>query len=142
MSFVFYIPEHPAAPEEEERNATILYDKSLTPHYKARFRANSVCVFVPHFYSYHGFASTIDRDVLVMFYLNNAYHEKYFRARQQYKEEAPWPALCDTIEEKLRAYPLKEYEGSEERLLAERAACRVNAPLGRVMATDGAHASA
>jgi hypothetical protein len=68
-----------------------------------------------------------------MFYLNGACHEKYFRARQQQKEEAPWPALYDTLEERLRAYPLKEYEGSEERLLAERAGCRVNAPLGRVM---------
>jgi hypothetical protein len=77
-----------------------------------------------------------------MFYLNHAYHEKCFRARQQQKEQAPWPALCDTLEERLRAYPLKEYECSEERLLAERVACRVNAPLGRVMATDGAHGPA
>src|SRR5262249_54671457 len=33
LSFVFYIPEDPLPAAEEGRNATILYDKSLTPHY-------------------------------------------------------------------------------------------------------------
>lgn len=49
MSFVFYVPELAVSPDEEMRNATILYDKSLAPHYKARFKDNSVCVFVPHY---------------------------------------------------------------------------------------------
>jgi hypothetical protein len=133
VSFVFYIPEHPVAPEEEERNATILYDKELKPHYAARFRANSVCSFVPHFYSYHGFASTIDRDVLVMFYVNGEYMRKWYQARAQAKDEPPFNVLRDAIEEKLRAYPLKEFEGSEARILAEREACLVNAPLGRIL---------
>jgi len=133
MSFVFYIPERPVPPEEEERNATIFYDKSLKPHYQARFRANSVCVFAPHFYTYHGFASTIDRDVLVMFYVNRRYLQKFYRERQRNKEEPPFNAIRDAIEEKLGSYPLKEYEGGEARLLAEKSACLVNAPLGRVL---------
>ena len=134
MSFVFYIPEHPVPAEEEERNATILYDKSLTPHYPARFRANSVGMFVPHFYSYHGFSSTIDRDVLVMFYVNGEELQGWRNMRQQKKDEPPFTGLLDAVESKLRRYPLIEFGADEQRLLAERGACRVNAPQGRVIA--------
>jgi hypothetical protein len=133
MSFVFYIPELPASPQDEERNATILYDKSLTPHYPARFRANSVCVFVPHFYSYHGFSSTIDRDVLVMFYVNREELEKWRNLRQDDKDSPPFTGLLDAVEGKLRSHPLIEYGLDNQRLLAERSACRVNAPRGRVL---------
>jgi hypothetical protein len=133
MSFVFYIPEHPVPAAEEERNATILYDKSLVPHYPARFRANSVCVFVPHYYSYHGFSSTIDRDVLVMFYINHEEMQKWRAVPHDAKNVPPYTGLLDAVERKLRAHPLIEFGGDEKRLLAERAACRVNAPQGRVL---------
>src|SRR5262249_11748917 len=65
LSFVFYIPTMPMTPEDAAANATVLYDKALEPHHRAQFEANSVCIFAPHFYSYHGFASTRDRDALV-----------------------------------------------------------------------------
>jgi hypothetical protein len=131
MSFVFYIPEHPASPAEEERNATVLYDKALEPHYPARFKPNSCCVFVPHFYSYHGFASTIDRDVLVMFLIHPEVYKEWDGWRLQ--DRAPFTPMFDAIEQKLRKYPLIEYGASEERLRAEREACRINAPQGRVV---------
>jgi hypothetical protein len=47
LSFVFYIPECEVTSDEAEKNATILYDRNLTPQHKARFQANSVCVFAP-----------------------------------------------------------------------------------------------
>jgi hypothetical protein len=137
MSFVLYIPEHPASPLEEERNATVLYDKSLTPHYAARFKANSVCIFVPHFYSYHGFDSTIDRDVFVMFYVNTAELARWDGIRQDQKDVPPFTPLLDAIERKLRLNPLIEFGDDERRLVAERASCRVNAPRGRVLTDAG-----
>jgi hypothetical protein len=134
LSFVFYIPEFLAGPQEEERNATILYDKSLTPHYNARFRPNSVCIFAPHYYSYHGFSSTIDRDVLVMFYVNKAVLVEWRDMTRSKKDEPPFTGILDAIERKLRRYPLIEYGRDEARLLRERAACRINSPQGRVLA--------
>src|SRR5262249_23605761 len=50
LSFVFYVPTAPMAPEQAAANATILYDKNLHPHHCARFEANSLCIFAPHYY--------------------------------------------------------------------------------------------
>jgi hypothetical protein len=136
LSFVFYIPSEPMTAEQAERNATILYDKSLVPHYRARFEANSVCVFAPHFSTYHGFSSTLDRDVLVLFYVNGAELLTWRRVRQEGKDEPPFSGLLDCIERKLRLYPLLEFDGEEGKLARERAACLVNAPQGRVLRPD------
>jgi hypothetical protein len=134
LSFVFYIPLIEVSPAEEERNATILYDKTLKPHYRARFKSNSVCIFVPHFNSYHGFSSTIDRDVLVMFYVNRNQLRSWQAMRQSREEAPPFSDLLDAVESKLRLHPLIEFASGEQRLAAERAACLVNAPQGRVRA--------
>jgi hypothetical protein len=131
LSFVFYLPERAVTPAEEERNATVLYDKTLTPCYAAKFRANSVCVFAPHFYTYHGFASTIDRDVLVMFYVSEREQANWARAREL--DTPPFVSLRDAIESKLQAHPLLEYGSDRTRIAEERAQCLVNAPKGRVM---------
>ena len=133
MSFVFYIPEHAVGPIEQERNATILYDKFLNPNYKARYTANSVCIFVPHFSSYHGFSSTTARDVLVMFYIDAAEMNRWLSIRQSEKDEPPFTGLLDSIHDKLRNHPLRQFEGSEQKLLEERRACLVNAPQGRIL---------
>lgn len=130
-SFVFYLPEQPVSEEEELKNATVLYDKNLEPKYGARFRANSVCSFVSHFYSYHGFSSITERDVLVMFYIHEGEMEQWRRLRQQ--DVPPFHGVLDAIESKLRRHPLREYGESEQRIAIERAACRINAPKGRVM---------
>ncbi len=136
LSFVFYIPEKDVDPEDELRNGTILYDKKLLPHYKARFKANSACVFVPHFSTYHGFSSTIDRDVLVMFYINKDELQNWRTMRKEVGDVPPFSGLLDAIEAKLKAHPLIEFSKSEHRLQEEKAACLVNAPDGRVMRPD------
>lgn len=131
MSFVFYIPESKVSEDQEKKNATILYDKNLKPQYGARFRKNSVCIFVPHFYSYHGFSSTMERDVLVMFYVNRKIMNNWKKNTKN--ESPPFTELLDIAEEKIRAYPLIEYGDDLDRIKAERNECRINAPNGRVM---------
>lgn len=133
LSFVFYVPETPLAPEDEGPNATILYDRNLSPTYQAKYRPNSVCIFAPHFHSYHGFASTRERDVLVMFYVQPAALESWRERRRAVPESPPFDQVRDAVAGKLRSHPLKEFGGSDARIAAERAACLVNAPHGRVL---------
>lgn len=131
LSFVFYFPEFKVSEEAEQRNATVLYDKTLEPHYVARYRPNSVCVFAPHFHSYHGFASTIDREVLVMFYVSPDLMARW-RNISGY-EAAPFTGIRDVIEDKLTRYPLIEYGRETATLRFARDLCLINAPQGRVM---------
>jgi hypothetical protein len=136
LSFVFYIPERPITLEEEARNGTILYDKALRPHYPARFRPNSVCIFAPHFSTYHGFSTTIDRDVLVMFYVNPDDLRQWREARQTGGDTPPFAPFRSAVARKLSAHPLIEFAGAPDRLEEERSACLVNAPLGRVLTDE------
>jgi hypothetical protein len=133
ISLVFYIPEGELSEDDIQKNATILYDKTLTPQYRARYQANSVCIFVPHYYSYHGFASTIDRDALVMFYVNDAEFEAWRSVRAEGKDEPPFEGLLGAVASKLKRHPLIEYGEDDARIQAEREQCLVNAPQGRVM---------
>ncbi|WP_419913368.1 hypothetical protein [Hoeflea sp.] len=133
MSFVFYFPDGELSSEEEERNATVLYNKELKPVYGARFRKNSVCVFVPHFYSYHGFSTTVDRDVLVMFYINENEMKAYDQMRLTGDKGPEFNGIEDMIEDKLKRNPLIEYGNDPARIETERHACRINAPQGRVL---------
>lgn len=131
LSFVFYFPEFAIDEDAELKNATVFYDKDLEPQYKARYRPNSVGVFAPHFYSYHGFASTIDREVLVMFYIHPEEMDRWQLLRGQ--EEPPFEAIRAVIDDKLTRYPLIEYGLDPARRQAEREACQIDAPQGRVM---------
>jgi hypothetical protein len=133
LSFVFYIPTVPMSAKEVAANATILYDKALQPHRSARFVANSVCIFAPHFYSYHGFATTRSRDAMVLFYVGPGELQRWREVRQNGLDVPPFTGLLDCIEQRLQAYPLIEYARDETKLLRERAACLVNASLGRVL---------
>lgn len=133
LSFVFYTPEGDVSRIEEERNATVLYDKTLTPRYGARYKPNSLCIFAPHFYSYHGFSTTMERDALVMFWINRDEMSRWNTLRQDQKDQAPFAGLLDSIDAKLRRFPLIEYASREGALESEKAACKVNAPRGRVM---------
>lgn len=133
LSFVFYLPLAPVPEFEELRNATVLYDEDLKPHYKARYKENSVCIFVPHFYSYHGFASTIPRDVLVMFYISPDELDRWQSIRKQERDLPPYTGLRDAIENKIRRFPLREYQDKSLDLPAVKSRCLVNAPQGRVM---------
>jgi len=137
LSFVFYIPTVAMTPEEAAANATILYDKALRPHHCARFEANSLCIFAPHFHSYHGFDSTRDRDVLVMFYIDPAGLERYAAMRDAGLDDmAPFAGFRDEIGRKLRRHPLIEYGRDASRLTRERSACLINAANGRVVRPD------
>jgi hypothetical protein len=133
MSFVFYFPDGDVTPEAEEKNATVLYDRNMQPVYGARFRPNSVCVFVPHFYSYHGFSTTIERDVLVMFYINKAEMAAWNAGRVGRDGGPLFEWFLDNVESKLHRHPLFEYGNDPARISRERELCKVNAPQGRVM---------
>ncbi len=52
--------------------------------------------------------------------------------RRERAEVPPFGDLLDAVESKLRRHPLIEFAGGDRRLLAERSACLVNAPQGRV----------
>jgi len=129
VSFVFYIPEGQVTREQEDQNATILYDTGLQPRCAAKFRANSACVFAPQFRSYHGFKSTMDRDVLVMFYVKPALVKAWKAIR---RETAPYSGFLDLVEKKMRQHPLLSLS-HQAQIQAERSACHVNAPDGRVV---------
>ncbi len=134
LSFVFYIPEYPDLGDASElENATILYGDDLQPRHCARFRRNSVCIFAPHFRSYHGFASTMDRDALVMFYVQPAELDAWQRMRFAHGDEPPFSGLRELIGDKLRRHPLIEFGRDEAAIGRAREACRVNAPQGRVL---------
>ncbi len=134
LSFVFYIPERATGDEAEElANATILYDENLQPRRCARFRRNSVCIFAPHYTTYHGFASTMDRDVLVMFYVHPGELAAWRAMRLSRGDEAPFTGVRDLIEDKLRRHPLIEFGQDDAALRGAREACRINAPQGRVL---------
>ncbi len=134
LSFVFYIPECTELTEEEElANATLLYDEKLQPRPCLRFRRNTVCVFAPHFRSYHGYASTRDREALVMFYSNPEELAKWKEVRLAQGDVAPFTAVRDWIEDKLRRHPLIELGRDQELLRREREACRVNGEQGFVL---------
>lgn len=132
LSFVFYVPEHPVAPADEARNATILYDEALRPCFSARYVPNALCVFAPHFRSYHGFDTTVARDVLVMFYVDADERERWTVAAREH-DTPPYTVLLDAVERKLRTHPLIEYGRDERTIASARARCLVNAPKGRVM---------
>ncbi len=132
LSFVFYFPEFEVCPEAELKNATVLYDTALEPCYVARYRPNSVCIFAPHFYSYHGFSTTIDREVLVMFYINPELMNLWAAARGA-AETPPFEPIRTIIDEKLKTYQLIEYGRDPVIRDIARRTCLINAPRGRVI---------
>lgn len=131
LSFVFYFPDRNCSEEEQQKNGTVLYDKSLEPYYSAKYSANSVGIFAPHFYSYHGFSTTIDRQVMVMFYVSDNGFEDWVVARR--KDAPPFSDMKNCIAEKLRKYSLIEYASIDDRVDQEKRQCLINAPRGRVM---------
>ncbi|MEM9041680.1 MAG: hypothetical protein AAGD33_17455 [Actinomycetota bacterium] len=133
MSFVFYLPQTAVSDEDELRNATILYDRDLEPHRVARYRRNTVCVFVPHFASYHGFDSTIPRDALVMFYVDPEELTSWRAIPPERRDYPPYDGITAAIKAKLERYPLHEYGEKGLSLDREAERCRVNAPQGRVV---------
>jgi hypothetical protein len=137
LSFVFYLPCHPVAAHEAKANATVLYDKQLQPAGEAKYQPNSVCIFAPHFYSYHGFSTTIERDVMVMFYVDK---RELLRWESLLKlapihnfDSPPYALIKRSIGRKLKRFPLKEYGDEPSRIDEEMMQCLVNQPQGRAL---------
>lgn len=138
LSMVFYFPEGHISDTESVNNATILYDRQLRPAGSARFIANSVCIFAPHFYSYHGFATTIDRHAIVMFYIDRTIL-RFWRLMDRLSpvirlDRPPYRLIRKFVSWKLRTFRQIEYEtGGSGKIAAESEQCLVNAPQGRVI---------
>ena len=137
ISVNFYIPENEITEQEELDNGTILYDKNLNPCKVTKFTSNSVCFMAPHFYSYHGFDTTIkDRNTLLFFYAQKDLLNRFYEnVRNQNKEQDP-DRFKDVIQWKISKYRLIEY-GSDDlqfltKVIEEKSICRVNALNGRI----------
>ena len=132
LSFVFYFPEKIPSEEDMRNNSTVLYDKSLSPHYPAKYKDNSVCIFAQHFNSYHGFDTISDRTALVMFYVNDAFLNRFKKSYSISNLKREMDFFKKVTEERLIKYPLREYNLKNYELSIEKNKCRINAPDGRV----------
>jgi hypothetical protein len=138
VSVVFYLPEDDDISEYDElNNGTILYDKDLKPIKVSKFIGNSVSCFAPHFYSYHGFNTTIkNRNTLLFFYAQKDLIKRFYdNSKNQNGEQDP-DKFKDVIQWKLSKYRLIEY-GSDDlefltKLIKEKGDCKVNTLNGRV----------
>lgn len=132
LSLVFYFPSNENLSEKEKyENGTILYDTELNPVQKAKFIPNSVCIFAPHLYSYHGFNTTIERTALVMFYIHDILHKEHEESLQQKRStESKINVFKSQMLKKVQSFPLIEYESKN--ILESFSNCKINAPLGRI----------
>ena len=132
LSMVFYFPNDVHISEKEQfENGTILYDKELNPVQKAKFIPNSVCIFAPHLYTYHGFNTTIERTALVMFYIHDELHKQHERSLQQKRtNESKISSFKSQMLTKVQSFPMIEYENKN--ILEFFSECKINAPLGRI----------
>ena len=137
ISVNFYIPEDELIEQEELDNGTILYDKDLNPCKIVKFKENSVSFFAPHFYSYHGFNTTVkNRNTLLFFYAQKDLIKRFYdNSKNQNGEQYP-DKFKDVIQWKLSKYRLIEY-GSDDlefltKLIKEKSDCKVNTLNGRI----------
>ena len=147
LSLVFYIPEC----EDDQldditklNNGTTTYDKNLNPHKLSKYINNSMFCFAPHFYSYHGFNTTIpNRNTMLFFYSDEEAINKFYNfvnnstKGQKYNEEYINHVSVCTFKErmldKLLKYKLIEYNDSEiSKEIKENNDCRINELNGRV----------
>jgi len=137
ISVNFYIPEDDLTDDQELDNGTILYDKELNPCKVIRYRGNSVSFFAPHFYSYHGFNTTIkNRNTLLFFYAQKDLIKRFYdNSKNQNGEQYP-DKFKDVIQWKISKYRLVEY-GLDDlkfltKLIKEKSDCKVNTLNGRI----------
>ena len=137
VSVNFYIPEDDLTEQEELDNGTILYDKDLNPCKVSKFISNSVSFISPHFYSYHGFNTTIkNRNTLLFFYAQKDLIKRFYENSKNQNGEQNPDKFKDVIQWKLSKYRLIEY-GSDDlefltKLLKEKSCCKVNTLNGRI----------
>ena len=137
ISVNFYIPEDELTEQEELDNGTILYDKDLNPCKVSKFVPNSVSFMAPHFYSYHGFNTTIkNRNTLLFFYAQKDLIKRFYdNSKNQNGEQDP-DKFKDVIQWKISKYRLIEY-GSDDleflnKIIKEKSDCKVNTLNGRI----------
>jgi hypothetical protein len=142
LSVVFYMPEAELSSTEEMANGTVLYGKDLTPVSIAPYRANSVVCFAPHFYSYHGFNTTIDnRSSMQFFYAQRDLIKRFYEDVMNEKGEQDVEMFKQIVFWKLTKYRLREYMADDRgndmgflsKLLREWGHCRVNTVNGRIV---------
>ena len=138
VSLVFYLPEiasESLTDDEMEKNSTVLYDETMKPYYSAKYKSNSVCVFAPHFYSYHGFSTTIERSAIVLFYIHekllNEHDNKIAEVDRTKRKEKDFETFKNNIFEKLKKFELIEYKNKNLEEIMKR--CKINAPNGRIL---------
>jgi hypothetical protein len=129
LSFVFYIPEITSSltTNDEYKNGTILYDENLNPIYKTKYKDNSISIFAPHFYSYHGFNTTIiNRNTLILFYYKNDLLFDH--------ENSSIDNFKKNIKSKIINYPLLEYQNINIDDIFHKS--KINNPSGRIIKND------
>lgn len=137
ISVNFYLPQDELTQQQELDNGTILYDKDLNPHKITKFKPNSASFFAPHFYSYHGFNTTIkNRNTLLFFYAQKDLIRRFYdNSKNQNGEQDP-QKFKDVIQWKISKYRLKEYGSNDmdflTKLIQEKGNCKVNTLNGRI----------
>lgn len=133
----FYLPEGELSLQEQFDNATIVYDKQLQPCKLFRYTDNSAVFFAPHFYSYHGFNTTVDnRNTLLFFYSQKDLIQRFYdNSKNQNLEQDP-DKFKDVVQWKLGKFRLQEYGLNDmdflSKVLQEKWCCRVNTLNGRI----------
>jgi hypothetical protein len=139
VSTVFYLPEDDDTISscDELNNGTILYDKDLKPIKVSKFKGNSVACFAPHFYSYHGFHTTINnRNTMLFFYAQKDLIKRFYDNGKNQNGEQNVDLFKDIIEWKITKYRLIEY-GKDDmefltKMLAEKRDCKIDTLNGRI----------
>ena len=137
VSVVFYIPEDELTDQEKIDNATILYDKELNPHKLSKFSDNTVSFFAPHFYSYHGFNTTIEnRNTLLFFYAQKDLIKRFYDNIHNENGEQNPDKFKDVIQWKISKWRLLEY-GLDDgefltKIIEEKSNCKIDSLNGRI----------
>lgn len=138
VSVVFYIPEDDDISEcDKLNNGTILYDRDLNPVKVSKFKGNSVSFFAPHFYSYHGFNTTINnRNTMLFFYAQKELIKRFYDNSKNQNGEQNVELFKNVIQWKISKYRLIEY-GKDDmnfltKLLTEKDNCKIDTLNGRI----------
>ena len=138
VSVVFYIPEDVDISEcDKLNNGTILYDRDLNPVKVSKFKGNSVSFFAPHFYSYHGFNTTINnRNTMLFFYAQKDLIKRFYDNSKNQNGEQNVELFKNVIQWKISKYRLIEY-GKDDmnfltKLLSEKENCKIDTLNGRI----------
>lgn len=137
VSVVFYLPEDNVSKSDELNNGTILYDKDLKPVKVSKFIGNSISCFAPHFYSYHGFNTTINnRNTMLFFYAQRDLIKRFYDNSHNQNGEQNVELFKNVIQWKITKYRLIEYGVDDmnflTKMITEKMNCKINTLNGRI----------